>query len=143
MSTIIDAPRSGVTTILGGAAFLSISRVKLYALIRDREVDSLKIGRSRRVTWASLHAYVARQVAQFAPIYRLKAAERETFTAAWPNLSLHRLQQAEFSDLLAERPRPPELHLIFLQKLRDVVDIGRRLLFGVEQSLPAAFPVES
>jgi excisionase family DNA binding protein len=41
------------------ARALGISRSKLYELLRDGEIRSVRIGRSRRVPWAALGAYVA------------------------------------------------------------------------------------
>lgn len=42
---------------------LSISRTKVFALLRAGDVPSVKIGNSRRVPTAALEAYVARLVA--------------------------------------------------------------------------------
>ena len=41
------------------ARALGISRSKLYELLRDGEIQSVRIGRSRRVPWEALGAYVA------------------------------------------------------------------------------------
>lgn len=40
------------------ARALGISRSKLYQLLRDGEIRSVRIGRSRRVPWDALGAYV-------------------------------------------------------------------------------------
>jgi len=37
---------------------------KLYELLRDGELESYLVGRGRRITTASLEAYVARQIAR-------------------------------------------------------------------------------
>ena len=41
------------------ARALGISRSKLYELLRDGEIRSVRIGRSRRVPWEALGTYVA------------------------------------------------------------------------------------
>ena len=42
---------------------LSLSLSKIYGLMRTGELDSYSHGRTRRVTTASIHAYIARQLA--------------------------------------------------------------------------------
>ena len=43
---------------------LSISRTALYELMARQQIESIKIGRSRRITRQALDAYVARLVAE-------------------------------------------------------------------------------
>ena len=49
------------------AETLGISRASLYVLLRDGEVDSLTIGRSRRITHGALEDFVARRNTASAP----------------------------------------------------------------------------
>jgi excisionase family DNA binding protein len=48
---------------LEAARLLSLGVSRVYALMRDGELRSYIDGRSRRVTMASLHGYIARQLA--------------------------------------------------------------------------------
>lgn len=43
---------------------LGIGRTKLYELISEREIETLKIGRATLVVVQSLHAFVARECAK-------------------------------------------------------------------------------
>ncbi|CAI7980247.1 DNA-binding protein, excisionase family [Frankia sp. Hr75.2] len=43
-----------------GAHALGISRARLYQLLRDGAIESVRIGRSRRIPHDALTAYVAR-----------------------------------------------------------------------------------
>jgi len=49
---------------------LSVSMSRLYALLRAGELDSYEEGRARRITVASIHAYIARQLAASARGWR-------------------------------------------------------------------------
>jgi excisionase family DNA binding protein len=42
---------------------LSLSTSRLYQLMRDGELQSYEDGRARRITVASIHAYIARRLA--------------------------------------------------------------------------------
>lgn len=42
------------------ARLLGISRCRVYDLIRERELSSVKVGGSRRISARALHAYVTR-----------------------------------------------------------------------------------
>jgi len=46
------------------AAMLSIGRTSVYMLVRHNELQSTKIGRTRRVLVSSLHDYVSRLMTQ-------------------------------------------------------------------------------
>jgi excisionase family DNA binding protein len=48
---------------LEAARLLSLGVTRIYALMRDGELRSYIDGRTRRVTMASLHGYIARQLA--------------------------------------------------------------------------------
>lgn len=49
-----------VYTIDEAAAALRISRTKLYELLADSQIESVHIGRSRKIPADALHAYLAR-----------------------------------------------------------------------------------
>jgi excisionase family DNA binding protein len=51
-------------TTMEAAARLRVGRSKMQELIRDKHVDSFKIGRVMRVTTKSIDAYIARQLRQ-------------------------------------------------------------------------------
>lgn len=44
------------------AALMGIGRSLLWELVMRREIDSIKVGRSRRIPVAALHAYIAGQL---------------------------------------------------------------------------------
>jgi excisionase family DNA binding protein len=46
--------------VADAAKYLSISRAKLYELLKSEDIESIKIGKSRRITTEALDAYVAR-----------------------------------------------------------------------------------
>jgi excisionase family DNA binding protein len=43
---------------------LSISRTTMYALLKDGQLDSVRIGRLRRITAGALTAYIALLIAE-------------------------------------------------------------------------------
>jgi excisionase family DNA binding protein len=45
-------------TIRQAAHILNVSRTQIYKLIKTRELDSVKVGRSRRITESQLLAYI-------------------------------------------------------------------------------------
>lgn len=47
-------------TVVEAAELLSLSRAQLYRLIDLQELPSVKVGKSRRITYAQLEAFVAR-----------------------------------------------------------------------------------
>ncbi len=51
-------------TIVEAANQLSMGRTSLYALVMRGDIESVTIGRSRRITRQALDAYVARLVAE-------------------------------------------------------------------------------
>jgi excisionase family DNA binding protein len=51
-------------TTMEAAARLRVGRSKMQELIRDKHVESFKIGRVMRVTVKSIDAYIARQLRQ-------------------------------------------------------------------------------
>jgi excisionase family DNA binding protein len=55
-----DAPL--LYTPEGAATKLATGRTTIYALMASGELESVKIGRSRRITAAALEAYVGRLV---------------------------------------------------------------------------------
>jgi len=48
---------------LEAGAILSIGQTHLYELMESGELESFKAGRSRRITMASIRAYIERQLA--------------------------------------------------------------------------------
>lgn len=58
--TAIDAPERVLLTVEQAARQLSISRTKMFQLIKDGEISSVRIGRARRVPADALTAYVDR-----------------------------------------------------------------------------------
>lgn len=56
-------PREGLCRIERGAAFLGLSRAKLYQLIHDGRFPSVAIDRCRRVRCADLHAFAEGRMA--------------------------------------------------------------------------------
>lgn len=63
-----DAPPSGcrptVLTVKEACEELRISRWHLNGLIRSRQLESIKIGRSRRIPMRSIHEYVRRKLVE-------------------------------------------------------------------------------
>jgi len=43
---------------------LSVGLTRLYELLHEGQLESFRYGRSRRITVASIHAYVERQLAE-------------------------------------------------------------------------------
>jgi excisionase family DNA binding protein len=52
--------REGLAKVAEAAEFLRLSRSKLYLLMDGRELPYVKIGRSRRIPWRALFAFVER-----------------------------------------------------------------------------------
>ena len=44
-------------------AYIGIGRATLYQLINDNELESYCEGKSRKILWPSIHAYVKRRLA--------------------------------------------------------------------------------
>ncbi|TQL97693.1 excisionase family DNA binding protein [Actinoallomurus bryophytorum] len=57
-TTAHDAPL--LYTLPEAAALLRISRTKLYELLTAHEIESIHIGRSRKIPSAALHDYIER-----------------------------------------------------------------------------------
>lgn len=51
-----------LVTVADAAAILSINRSALYRLIMKDQIQSVRIGRSRRVPVSALHEFIARQL---------------------------------------------------------------------------------
>lgn len=49
---------SGLATVADAMKFLQVSRTCLYGLMDHGELDSLKVGRCRRIRWADLHRFI-------------------------------------------------------------------------------------
>jgi excisionase family DNA binding protein len=47
-------------TVEGLAEFLNISRTRAYALIGDGQIESVTIGRARRITQGAIDRYIER-----------------------------------------------------------------------------------
>ena len=59
--TGLDADGRRLLTVRGAADFLSISRGAIYNLLDDGELNSIHIGRSRRIPLAELRRFVDRR----------------------------------------------------------------------------------
>ncbi len=57
------SPRLELDTIPDTQAYLKISRAKVYELLADGSLKSIKIGASRRVIRSSVDEFVRRQLA--------------------------------------------------------------------------------
>lgn len=57
-------PEKLAYTVKEVAAMLSLSRSHLYELIQARKIDTIKIGRARRITRKQLDDYVRQQESQ-------------------------------------------------------------------------------
>jgi excisionase family DNA binding protein len=55
MSVVAAVPRLGLASITDAAAFLAVSRGKLYQMIHAGECPSKRFGRSVRIPWQWLH----------------------------------------------------------------------------------------
>jgi excisionase family DNA binding protein len=51
-----------LVSVEDAAAMLSLGRTVVYQLVRQNEICSVKVGRSRRIVASSLHDYVSRLV---------------------------------------------------------------------------------
>jgi excisionase family DNA binding protein len=60
-SAIPVAPARLLVTVEEAARILAIGRSLMYQLVSSEEVDSVKIGRARRIAVAALEEYVMRQ----------------------------------------------------------------------------------
>ncbi len=49
-------------TVVEAGELLNLSRSRLYGLIRTGDIDSIKVGNSRRIPTAAVHAYVERRM---------------------------------------------------------------------------------
>lgn len=52
----------GLATVAEAAAFLSISRSKVYQLLQSQELNSICIGKSRRIPRQALIEFVEQQI---------------------------------------------------------------------------------
>ncbi len=59
-----DQPRPIVLTVKEACQVLRISRWTLYDLIRARSIETIKIGRSRRIPVSSVSKYIKRRLAE-------------------------------------------------------------------------------
>ena len=54
--TAVEQRRAGLATIKEACDFLKVGHVTCYALIRDKQLASVKIRNARRVPWGALYA---------------------------------------------------------------------------------------
>ncbi len=59
--TAVDGPRV-LLTVEAAAARLSISRTRMYALLKTGDVTSVRVGRLRRIPTSALDTFTARLV---------------------------------------------------------------------------------
>ena len=52
-----------LVTVEDAAAMLSLGRTLTWALVRQNELRSIRVGKTRRVVVSSLHEYIERQLA--------------------------------------------------------------------------------
>lgn len=57
-----DSPRL-LLTVEAAAEWLSISRTRMYALLKAGEIESVKVGRLRRIPAEAITAYITRLAA--------------------------------------------------------------------------------
>ncbi|MFG3300991.1 helix-turn-helix domain-containing protein [Micromonospora chersina] len=62
MATIAEAQPQRMLKVEQAAARAQLGRTRMYELIKTGEIQSVKIGRSRRIPVEALDAYVARLV---------------------------------------------------------------------------------
>ncbi|KQY55303.1 hypothetical protein ASD11_17275 [Aeromicrobium sp. Root495] len=67
MTADSSAPEPLLVTVEDAARRLGIARTSMFRLIQEQEVDSVRIGRLRRVPVVCLDEYVARLRSQDAP----------------------------------------------------------------------------
>ncbi len=61
-----DPPRKLLVTAEDAAALLSLGRSTVYQLIRAGRIPSVRVGRTRRIAFAALEAFVAELEQDFA-----------------------------------------------------------------------------
>lgn len=54
-----ELPPKGLARIPEAMDYLAMSRRKIYDLMKDRDLDYVKIGKSRRIPWESLERLVS------------------------------------------------------------------------------------
>lgn len=54
--------RSGLARLTEAAAYLRISRTKLYSLMDAGELRTVKLGKSRRIPWTELKGLIVRKL---------------------------------------------------------------------------------
>lgn len=64
----LNVPRQLTVRVPEALAMLGIGRTKLYALINDREIETIKIGKATLVLVSSLEALVERRRGQAGPL---------------------------------------------------------------------------
>jgi excisionase family DNA binding protein len=57
----VDAPRKLLVSVNEAAQMLSVGRSLVYKLVLSQQVQSVKIGRVRRIPVFALEAFIARQ----------------------------------------------------------------------------------
>ena len=60
--TVSESPEPICVRINDAARMIGVGRTKLYELIAAGEIEAVKLGKSTRITTASLHALVRRQL---------------------------------------------------------------------------------
>ncbi len=62
MTSVVDPSRNGLATVKEMAAYLGVSRSKVYQLMDQGELPYVKLGRSRRIRWLDAEALVLRSL---------------------------------------------------------------------------------
>ena len=60
----LDEPTQTLLTVEEAAQRLSIGRTTMYALLKDGQINSVRIGRLRRIPSEALTVYTARLIAE-------------------------------------------------------------------------------
>jgi excisionase family DNA binding protein len=92
-----NRPQSGYATVMDVAAFLNISKSKVYALMEAGELSFMKLGALRRVPWPAVHALIKRSTrgAQACDESDVDAARDRFFNAPMePKLASQRRKRA-------------------------------------------------
>ncbi len=60
----LDEPSQTLLTVEDAARRLSVGRTTMYALLKDGQINSVRIGRLRRIPAEALTAYTTRLIAE-------------------------------------------------------------------------------
>jgi excisionase family DNA binding protein len=58
--TITENRERGLASVKEASAYLNLCVAKLYTLMKNKELQYLKIGKSRRIAWKELEQFIER-----------------------------------------------------------------------------------